>query len=310
MKKNILIYGAGVIGSTFGGLIAKSGENVTILARNKRLQDLKEHGLVLQRIGQTISEKIDVTIVDAIDQDVIFDYVFVTLRNEQVNVALHDLSKINSSCFVFMVNNPSGYSKWIEVLGEDKVLPAFPGAGGNIINGVVNYEIVSPFIQPTTIGELSGKKTDRVVELKKIILKSGFSVAISNNMDVWQKTHVAMVAPLGAVIYYDGGNNYSVSKNKKAIHLMNKALVENFRFLKKSGIGIEPFKLNIIRFLPIPILNILMKYLYNTKWAEVVISNHTLNAVGEMDKISEDFLELAKQYGYNLSEFRKLLNKN
>ena len=45
MKRKILIYGAGVIGSTYGGLIAKSGHNVTLLARNKRLSELQEKGV-------------------------------------------------------------------------------------------------------------------------------------------------------------------------------------------------------------------------------------------------------------------------
>ena len=42
-------------------------------------------------------------------------------------------------------------------------------------------------------------------------------------MDAWQKSHVAMVTPSDTVIYYDGENNYSISKNKEAISQMNKA---------------------------------------------------------------------------------------
>lgn len=127
-------------------------------------------------------------------------------------------------------------------------------------------------------------------------------------MESWQKSHVAMVAPLGNVIYYDGGNNYTVANNKKAIHQMNLALKENFIFLKRSGIGIHPFKLNIFLFMPMFILNPLMRLVYKTKWAETVISNHALNAKQEMDKISNDFLKLADLHGYNLVEFKRLSN--
>lgn len=208
-----------------------------------------------------------------------------------------------------MVNNPLGYTDWIKELGEERVLPAFPGSGGKIENGIVYYEIVSKFIQPTTLGELNGKKTERIEDLKNILKNSGFNVSISKKMDVWQKSHVAMVAPLATVIYYDGGNNYSVSKNKEAIGLMNKALQENFYFLKKSGIGIEPFKLTVFIFLPLSILNIIMRFVFNTKWAETVISNHALNAKQEMDLISKEFLELAQEKGFKLDEFRRLLKK-
>lgn len=39
-ERRILIFGAVVIGSTFGGLMASSGQNVTLFARNKRLEEL------------------------------------------------------------------------------------------------------------------------------------------------------------------------------------------------------------------------------------------------------------------------------
>ncbi len=40
----ILIFGAGVIGSVYAGKLALSGQKVTLLARNNRLNELKEMG--------------------------------------------------------------------------------------------------------------------------------------------------------------------------------------------------------------------------------------------------------------------------
>lgn len=45
----ILIYGAGVIGSIFAFKLSKSNNDVTVLARNQRLKDIQEKGLVLQK---------------------------------------------------------------------------------------------------------------------------------------------------------------------------------------------------------------------------------------------------------------------
>jgi 2-dehydropantoate 2-reductase len=39
-------------------------------------------------------------------------------------------------------------------------------------------------------------------------------------MDSWQKSHLGMVCPLAYGMYYDGGDNYTLSKNKKAITLV------------------------------------------------------------------------------------------
>ncbi len=306
MKKRILIFGAGVIGSTYGGLLAKSGHSVTFYARNKRLIELREKGLLLQRNNQSVPESIAVETISKINEEP-YDYVIVALRKEQVNEALQELTGINSQNFVFMVNNPLGYADWIKVLGNDRVIPAFPGSVGKIENGVVCYEIVSRIVQPTTIGELSGKITARIQELRRILSKAGFPVSISCNMDAWQKTHIAMVAPMADVIYYDGGNNYTVAKNRAAIKQMNLSLRENFVFLHRSGIGVEPFKLNFFRLSPLWLLNFLMKYLFNTKWAETVICNHALNARQEMKVVSNEFLEIAKSKGFKLKEFEKLV---
>jgi 2-dehydropantoate 2-reductase len=309
MQKRILIFGAGVIGSTFGGLMAASGQDVTMLARNKRLEELNSKGLLLQRNGQDTIREIPVKVISELAENDIYDFVFVTLRKEQVQQSLPVLKKNQSQHFVFMVNNPSGYDAWTEALGRERVIPAFPGSGGKIENGVVFYEIVSGIIQPTTLGELDGKISERARVLKAILKKAGFNVSFSKNMDAWQKTHVAMVGPLGDVIYVDGGNNYSVAKNPEAIRLMNLALKENFLFLKKSGIGIEPVKLNMIRFMPLWLLNTAIKYAFNTRWAETVISNHALNARNEMKVISNEFLALAETKGYTLSAFKKMVDK-
>lgn len=310
MNKKILVFGAGVIGSTYGGLLAKSGHEVTFLARNKRYEQLRETGLLISRIIQKKPEKVSIRVVNQVPGNENYDYVLVALRHEQVSEALPTLANVKTSCFVLMVNNPSGYQEWIDKLGYDRVLPAFPGSGGKIDNGVVYYQIVSKFIQPTTIGELTGGITARLKELKFLLNRSGFYVSISKNMDTWQKSHIAMIAPLAAVIYLDGGNNYTVSKNKGAIRKMNLAIKENFLFLKKSKIGIQPSKLWIFLLMPTSMLNVIMKYIFNTKWAETVISNHALIARQEIECISRDFISIADMRGYDLAEFKKLLNKS
>ena len=44
----ILVYGAGVIGSIFAYKLKSGGNDVSILARGKRLEDLKKYGLIVQ----------------------------------------------------------------------------------------------------------------------------------------------------------------------------------------------------------------------------------------------------------------------
>ena len=51
----ILIYGAGVIGSLYGALLAKAGFDVTVYARGRRLESLSQEGLRYRYKGKTLT---------------------------------------------------------------------------------------------------------------------------------------------------------------------------------------------------------------------------------------------------------------
>ena len=307
-NKKTLFFGAGVIGSLYAGKLALSGQNVTLLARGKRLKELQEEGLTLfsEKNGE---EKPNISVISELKSDDIYDYVFVTLRNENLDDALPILAQNKSANFVFMVNTPNGYSNWIRHLGKERIVAAFPGAGGKVKNGTVHYQLTPRIIQPTTLGEINGKKSERIAILKKIIRQAGFPTAISRNMDSWQKSHVAMVCPLAYGIYYDGGNNYTLAKNKKAIALMCKSLKENFVFLKKSKYGVEPFKLNVFRIVPTFLLSKIMSLIFNTKWIETVGTNHALSARKEMEVLTNNFIQLAENEGVELRYLKEMTRK-
>lgn len=303
--KKILIFGAGVIGSVYAGKFSLAGHSVSVLARNKRLNELQRNGLLLSENGMKVI-KPDVTIISALKKDDIYDYIFVTIRKDQVKDALTLLSQNQSKNFVFMVNTADGYSNWIDKMGIERIIPAFPGAGGKLEHGIVHYTLTSSFVQPTTLGEIDGNISPRIIELSQILKHAGFPNSISKKMDSWQKSHVAMVCPLAYGIYFDGGNNYTLAKNKAALTQMNHALKETFNFLKNSGIGVEPLKLNIFRIAPLWMLNLVMSFVFNTKWAETVISNHALAARDEMKMLFDDFVLLAAHKNVNLTELKKL----
>jgi 2-dehydropantoate 2-reductase len=119
-------------------------------------------------------------------------------------------------------------------------------------------------------------------------------------MDAWQKTHLAMVIPMANAIYFDGGNNYTTARNKEAMRNMSLSLKENFSFLRSAGIVVTPAKLNIFKILPAWLLGLILGLIYRTKFAETLISSHAVKARREMDLLSNDFKNLAKEKGVNL----------
>jgi 2-dehydropantoate 2-reductase len=308
-NKKILFFGAGVIGSLYAGKLALSGQDVTLLARGKRLEELQQQGLVLFS-EKTGKEKPEVSVISELKSDDIYDYVFVTLRNDHLTNVLPVLSQNQSKNFVFMVNTPNGYADWTKHVGAERIIAAFPGAGGKVENGIVHYQLTPRIIQPTTLGEINGEVSQRITVLKTMIRQAGFPVAISKNMDSWQKSHLAMVCPLAYGMYYDGGNNYTLSKNKGAMTLLCKSLKENFTFMHHSNYGVEPFKLNVFRIVPTFLLSTIMSLICNTKWMETVGANHALSARQEMEILPNAFIQLSENNGVEVTFLKTMMRES
>ena len=73
----VLVYGAGVIGTFYTELLAAAGEDVSLLARGRRLEQLR-------------SRK-DIAVLDRLDDGDRFDFIFVAVRSNQMPSALEAL---------------------------------------------------------------------------------------------------------------------------------------------------------------------------------------------------------------------------
>ena len=56
----ILIYGAGVIGSLYAALLSEAGYNVSVYARGKRLESLRNNGLLYKKNNRIKTARIGI----------------------------------------------------------------------------------------------------------------------------------------------------------------------------------------------------------------------------------------------------------
>ena len=95
LNLKILIYGAGVIGSLYAVLFSKNkNTDVSVYARGKRLEELCENGL--RYCDKDTVKVANVRIIDAVKDDDIYDYIFLTVRENQLYKALEEL-RVNRS---------------------------------------------------------------------------------------------------------------------------------------------------------------------------------------------------------------------
>lgn len=291
---NVLIYGAGVIGSILAAKLAESGNHVTVLDRGARLKEIKEHGIVLQHglTGQTMRTSVNIT--ESLGREDSYDLAIVPVRADQLPGILSVLSQNKGiDSILFMVNNPCGYDQITKVLNPQRTLIGFPGMGGGKQGHVVIYNICRPVIQRTTIGELDGQITKRVQEIALLLAKAGLPSAVEKDMDGWQKSHVSWVSPFANAIYMAGGSNYMLARRPDCIKLFIEAAREGFSVVEASGHQVIPAKLKLIKWLPIAVQLYIYRFIFNTREIEILATLHCQSAPEEMKQLSEDFAKLA-----------------
>lgn len=302
MNERILIYGAGAIGSIFAGKLAKAGYNVTVLARGKRYEELCAKGIVLKNALSGRFEEYRVQCIKELERSDIYDYILVVVQNHQIDEILPKLRENKSNNIVFVVNNPLGYEKYINAVGKERVMIGFPSAGGERKEGVVTYFIgwgIARIMQSTTFGEVDGSESERLSKLIKIFRRANFGPAKSNDMDSWQKTHIAFVIPIANALYKFQSDNYKLAKSKKTIKKMIFATREGFRALRDNGINVTPKKLNFY-YLPVWLITALYQIIFRTKIAEYSMAKHTVVAREEIETLEQQFLELYKESDFSI----------
>jgi len=291
----VLIYGAGVLGSLYAARLHASGQDVSILARGQRLEDLREHGILLEDAVTGQRTTAQVPVVEELSPDDAYDWVLVVMRKSQVSTVLPILAaNTQTPNVLFMMNNAAGPAEMIQALGYERVLLGFPGAGGVRVGHVVRYLAGRGGRKATaTVGELDGRTTQRLEALRQILEAAGFAVAIEPNMDAWLKTHVALVSPVANALYMTGGDIHRLAHTRDALLLMVRAIREGFLVLRALNIPIRPTGLQILSWLPEPLLVALAQRLLDTSAAEIAVAGHANAARDEMKLLADEFRALA-----------------
>ena len=285
----LLIYGAGVIGSLYAALFAQAGLETILYARGKRLETLQTDGLLY--LDKRRIQKADVTILSELQSGDRYDFIFLTVRENQLIQALNELKANQSPCIVPMVNSIDDYGKWESICGKGRILPAFPGAGGGIRDGVLDAALTPRWVQPTTFAEISGEKTERTERLSALFRKAKIPYQQVKDMHLWQLCHLAMVVPI-ADAYALADNPSKAGHEQKIMRQTAMQLKTNFRRLKKACGKLSPAKMNLFWFAPVPALTIALSLVFESAFGNRFMYQHAVKAPDEMRQLHDQF------YGY------------
>jgi 2-dehydropantoate 2-reductase len=302
----ILVFGPGVIGTLYAARLQESGQLVTVLARGERLAEIRRHGLTLEDV---VSGRRSTTAVGATEQlapDDQYDVALVTVRRDQLASVMPALkANRNIPTMLFMLNNPVGSNDLVSALGEDRLLLGFPGAGGTSDGHIVRYALISQ--QPTTLGELNGRSSERVRSLAGAFKAAGFSTTISGDMHGWLKAHAFFVTAVSGAIYMAGGNCRRLSEDSASLTLMTKGVREGFAAVRSLGRTVTPFPLMVLfTWLPQSFAVSYWRRFFATDMADYVFGRHARSASREMREIASDCLTLLEKTGVEAPALHQL----
>jgi len=202
----ICIYGAGAIGGLLGAYLARSGEDVTLIARGAHLAALREKGLHVTGHGDdfTVAPRATEDPAEAGSQDL----VIVALKAHAVpGIASRMAPLLGPKTAVVMAVNgmPWWYFHGVEGPYRDRRLPSvdpddsqWRHIGPERVIGCVVYaaaEITAPgelhHVEGDrfTLGEPNNLKSDRVLALSRILIDAGFKAPVKTDIrtEIWVK---------------------------------------------------------------------------------------------------------------------------
>lgn len=204
----IAVVGAGAIGGYLGAKLARAGEDVTFIARNKNLAAIQARGFRL--ILEDGSEELAPTaravqdMAEAGPQDV----VLITLKAHQLRDVLPAMRALfgPQTMVVTMINGiPWWYFHKLAGPYEGRAVASVDPDGliaANIeperIIGSIVYpaaELVEPGVVKViegnrfTLGELDGSRSERIEALSQVMMKAGFKSPVSRDIrsEIWVK---------------------------------------------------------------------------------------------------------------------------
>ena len=287
----ILVYGAGVIGSVYAARLQAAGQNVTLLARGDRLKEVQEHGVVLENALTGIRTQTRLRVVEELASDATFDLAIVAVGKHQLKSVLPSLERNEMiTNILFLHNNAAGPQEMVDAVGRERALFGFPGAGGKRDGPVVRYMLIKQ--QRTTIGELDGRRT-RLLQAKEAFESAGFPTDISEHVDAALKTHAVFITCMESAILSAGGNSKSLAENKELLGLMVDSTKEGFEGLRKLKVPIVPFRMKaMFAWTPKRFVIRYWKGALNGELGTLSLAPHAMAATGELRQLEGEIKSL------------------
>jgi len=182
-----------------------------------------------------------------------------------------------------------GYDRWLEIIG-DRLLPGFPGAGGDMKDGILYAQFGSEKHQGTIFGEINGQITERVKELAKIFEASNLHYEIQENIQAFHISHTATAIVIKHFYTNTGMMDIETAKSESTLLKIATELKQNIHIVAQAGIPVIPPETKSMgEVLEKDIIAMYRKMLSNNFTIDVLLGNHAISAKAEIMLLDDIF---------------------
>ena len=232
---NIVILGAGAIGSLFGALLSKKN-NVVLIGRTSHVNAIRNNGLTID--GKTCLN-VKISAEDSVE-DIPFsvDLLIVTVKSYDTKSAINQAKKIiNDDTIILSLQNGLDNFKLIEGVVDYRQIITGVTTHGSFFSkpGCIKHTGVGK----TVLGELDGESSERIKNVKDIFNQVGIKTVVSKNIikEIWMKAIVnSSINPITA--FFKSKNGYLL-ENPVLEKIVEKICEESTNVADAYGINLS-----------------------------------------------------------------------
>ncbi len=316
----ILIIGAGVIGTVYGFQLSAAGHTITHLIRKGKADLIREKGIQINCLDEreknekrkTISYRPD--IISELDSNHSFDLIIISVNCEKLISILELLhGKVAGATILFLQNiRPKELSLIPEYIGDSSYILGFPFvAGGEKKENVIDCSIYSKRIFHTMLGEPSGRNSQRLLHIYKIMKQINMKPKTTGQIQDYLKAHYVWAA-VNAAAMIKAGNYRNFVEKSCYIKESYLTMREIWRFYKEEGIRADRMSPTELYYLPLLLVVPVSQRLYDNKLTERVMVGHISRCRSEIRTMYYDILEelnLKNRQSKLFSEYQKYIDR-
>jgi 2-dehydropantoate 2-reductase len=241
----IVMMGSGAMGGLFGGLLARSGEEVWLVGnRKEQIDRIRSAGLAFEEKGEIqiipMKATLDATSVGKADVVIFF------VKTYDTEAAVSDALVLEKEETIFLtLQNGLGNEEVIcHKIDRRKVMLGVTGHGATLLGP---GDIRHAGWGKTIIGELDHRITDRARRIAQTFGEAGIETEVSSNIhdQVWEKLLVNV--GINALTALTGFKNGQLLNYPETSRLMKQLVFEAVAVARGKGIHLEEDPIEKVR---------------------------------------------------------------